>query len=212
MTADTQQTGTDKRVLALAAFIVVVIGGAIAGTGYFLTANKTVYIEDARVDAPVVELAPTTQGILRALNVNEGDIVPPNTAVAQVGVELIKSASGGLVIATHGDIGMLVNPGETVVEMIDPAQSRIVARIQEDKGLSDIKPGQVVRFTVDAFGGEEFTGIVDEVSPVSRSGDVVFSISDKRQEQDFDVKIKYDTAAHPLFKQGMSAKAWVYKE
>jgi multidrug resistance efflux pump len=94
--------------------------------------------------------------------------------------------------------------------MVDPSALRVVGEVQEDKGLKDMKVGQRVEFTVDAFGGKKFAGTIDEISPASQTSDVVFSVSDQRQEQNFDVKIKFDTAQHPELKQGMSAKIWVY--
>ena len=40
-----------------------------------------------------------------------------------------------------------------------------------------------------AFGSKEFSGIVDEISPTARTGDIVFSISSKREINEFNVKI-----------------------
>ncbi len=201
----------DRRVLVAAAFLLVVVGGGIAGAAYFAVAQKTVYIEKAHVSAPTVDLGPTVPGVLRSVFVSPNEVVPPNTVVAQVGNELIKSIDGGLVISTNDNLGKIVNPGETVVEMIDPAQLRVVGEVEEDKGLTSIKPGQPAAFTVDAFGGKTFVGTVDEVSPTAESGDVVFSISDKREQQSFDVKVRFDTIADSQLRNGMSAKIWVYK-
>ena len=96
--------------------------------------------------------------------------------------------------------------------MINKDQERIVGKIDENKGLSDIKIGQVATFTVDAFGGKKFEGIVDEVSPISNESGVVFNISDKRQIKQFNIKIRFDVDAHPEFKEGMSAKITIYKK
>ncbi len=206
-----EKKGLDRRVLVLAAFLVIVIGGGIAGAAYLAAASKTVYIDKSQIEAPVVDLGPGASGILKAVYVHEGDTIAPNTVVAQVGTELIKSQNGGLVITTNNNIGKSIGQNETVVAVIDPTQLRVVGQIAEDKGLVDIHAGQRAEFTVDAFGGQKYTGIVDEVAPSAESGDVVFNISDKRQEQDFDVKVRFDTAAHPELKNGMSAKIWVYK-
>lgn len=203
---------TDRRVYALAAFIVVVLGGGIAGLSYYAVSMRTVYIDKAQIQAPVVNLAPVSGGTLRGIYVTPGQIVPANTVVAQVGVELLKTSASGLVLSTEGDVGKLVPAGQTVVELIDPSALRVVGQVQEDKGLADIKVGDVASFTVDAFGSKKFTGVVDEIAPVSNAGDVVFSVSDKREEQDFDVKVKFDTTANPELKQGMSAKLWIYKQ
>lgn len=208
----TAQTGVKKRAIAIAAGTLLLVGGAIAGTTYFLVAQKTVYIEKATIEAPSVSLAPSAGGTLQNIDVNVGAFVPANTVVAQVGVSLIKTAAAGLITATHGDVGKYIAPGQTVVEMIDPAALRVVGSVQEDKGLADLQVGQVAEFTVDAYGSQKFVGVVDEIAPQASNGDVVFSISDKRQQQNFDVKIKYDTAKYPQLRQGMSAKIWVYKK
>ncbi|MBV9159531.1 MAG: HlyD family secretion protein [Candidatus Kaiserbacteria bacterium] len=204
--------GMDRRVLALAAFLVIVVGGGAAALSYYAVSNRTVYIENAKIEAPVADLAPARGGVLREFYVSPGQTIAPNTVVAQVGVELIKSTSGGLVLDTNGEVGKLIPAGQTVVEVIDPSALRAVGQVQEDKGLAEIKVGQPASFTVDAFGREQFTGVVDEVAPSSNQGDVVFSVSDKREEQNFDVKVKFNTSAHPELKQGMSAKIWIYKQ
>ena len=72
--------------------------------------------------------------------------------------------------------------------------------------------GQGIIFTVDAFGAEKFNGIVDEVRPTSRQGDVVFNISSQRQENEFNIKIRFDEKNYPQLKNGMSAKVWIYKD
>ncbi len=216
MTELTEHSTKEKKplnigVLGIAAFILIVIGGGVAVFAYIAATNKMVYIDLATISAPTVNLSPTTAGTLEDVYVAEGDTLLPNTVVAKVGNELLKSTAGGLVITANNNIGAQVNPGDSVVSMIDPTQLRVVGQVQENKGLTNIAVGDRAVFTVDAFGGEQFTGIVDEVSPTSQSSDVVFSVSNKRQEQNFDVKVRFDTSAYPQLKNGMSAKIWVYK-
>ena len=202
----------DRRVLAVAAFLIVVVGGGIGILAYLGVSSKTVYIENSSIQAPEVVLAPTVAGELRHTYVNVGDVIAPNTVVAQVGGELIKSTSGGLVVAARTDEGANIDAGVAVVTTIDPTQLRVVGSVQEDKGLTDIKVGAPASFTIDAFGSRKFTGTVEEISPTAQSGDVVFSVSDKREEQNFDVKVAFDVSANPELKNGMSAKLWVYKQ
>ena len=206
-----KQSNNNTRALIVAAALVIVVGGGIGALAYILSSSKTVYIENATIQAPVVDLSPTDAGTLNAVYVSAGDTVAPNTVVATVGTELIKTTSGGLIISTNNNIGKTVGPSDTVVEMIDPTQLRVIGQVQEDKGLADIQVGQQAEFTVDAFGSQKFTGVVDEVAPTSVSSDVVFNVSDQREEQNFDVKVRFDTTALPQLKNGMSAKLWVYK-
>lgn len=199
-------------VLAIAAFIVVVIGGGIGAFAYFAASSKTVYIDTAQIEAPLVDLSPTTSGVLNQVYVTEGETIPPNTIVAEVGTELIKSTAGGLVVTVNNQLGKQVSPTDVIVETIDPTQLRVVGQVQEDKGLVDIAVGDKASFTVDAFGSQQFEGVVDEVAPTAVSSDVVFNVSDQREEQNFDVKVQFNTTEYPQLKNGMSARIWVYKQ
>lgn len=198
--------------LMVAAGLVIVVGGAIAGLAYWGVSRNQIYIDKASVQAPTVVLSPTTAGTLNAVYVNVGDSVAANTVVAEVGTELLKSGpTGGVVVAENNNIGAQVAPGTAVVTIIDPTQLRIVGQVDENKGLADIAVGDRAAFTVDAFGGQKFEGVVDEVSPTSHASGVVFNISDQRQTQTFDIKIAFDESAYPGLKNGMSARIWIYK-
>jgi len=201
----------DTRILALSAFIVIAIGGSIVALTYLAVSSKTIYIEKSLIQAPVVKLTAAAPGILKQVYVSPGDIVPPNTVVAAVGTELIKTTQGGLIVSADNNVGKLLTSQDSIVDMVDPSQLRVVGQVDEDKGLKDIHVGQKAVFTVDAFGDRQFTGIVDEVSPTSHAGDIVFNISDKRQIQTFDVKVRFDQNDNPGFKNGMSAKIWIYR-
>ena len=191
-----------------------IAGLVLIGAGIFIylkISGGSIYIENSQVAAAKIDLASPVSGTLNAVYVNEGDQVNADTVVAQVGNALVKSKVSGLIIFAREDIGKIVAPGETIVSEIDPNDLRVVGRLAEDKGLKNVSVGMAAVFTVDAFGGKKYDGVVDEVSPTSRAGDVVFSISDKRQEQEFNIKVRFDLTAYPELKNGMSAKLWVYQ-
>ena len=184
----------------------------ILGTAYWKINSSRVYIDKSDVQAPQINLAPTAAGIVQHILVNVGDHVDANTVVAQVGNELLKTQTAGIIVSTNNSIGTLAAPGQTIVSMIDPSRLRVIGHVDEDKGLSDIHIGEPAVFTIDAFGSKQFNGVVDEVSSTARSTDVVFSISDKRPTQVFDVKIRFDQNLYPDIKNGMSARLWIYKQ
>jgi multidrug resistance efflux pump len=196
-------------VLALAAGLVLIGAGIFI---YLKISGGQVYIENSQLVADKIDLASPAGGTLNAVYVNEGDYVKADAVVAEIGNALVKSKVDGLIVSTRSDIGKLVAPGETIVSEIDPNDLRVVGRLPEDKGLKNVSVGMRAVFTVDAFGGKKYDGVVDEVSPTSRAGDVVFSISDNRQEQEFNIKVRFDLAAYPELKNGMSAKLWVYRD
>jgi multidrug resistance efflux pump len=200
---------TQRRTIITTSAIALVIACAAASIIYWKTNYHQVYIDKANIVAPSISLAPHTAGTLEAVYVHEGDEVAANMPVARVGTELITSTIAGLITNVPNTIGAQVPAGQAVVTMIDPTQLRVVGQLDEDKGLSAVAVGDAVTFTVDAFGSQKFVGVVDEVSPTSKSSDVVFNISDQRQVNQFDIKARFDISTYTNFKNGMSARMWI---
>lgn len=188
------------------AIIIVILGAAIV----WKSLSSTITIKNSQILAPTINIGPQAAGILQAVYVKPGDHVTADQPIAQVGGETLSTQVAGIITSTTNTPGQVFQPGTPVVTMIDPTQLRVVGTIAEDKGLSEIKKGQPVAFTVDAMGNKTFTGEVDEVEPTANQSGVVFNISDERQIQKFDIKVRYDVNAHPEFLNGMSAKITVY--
>lgn len=183
---------------------------ALGGFLYLKSTSAYVLIEKSQVSAPIISIGPESAGILSEVYVKAGDVVNVGEPVARVGSEILYAKVAGMVLSTQNTPGQVFMAGAQVISMIDQSQLRIVGKLDEDKGLSRIKVGDNTTFTVDAFGNQVFEGIVNEVSPTSDQSSVVFSISDKREVKQFDIKIRYDIGLHPEFKNGMSAKIKVY--
>ncbi len=199
------------RSIMIVVLVIFVIVASVIGLLYINVLSKRVYVDKSEIDASQIALSSKSGGILEELFVKEGDKISADAVVARVGNELVKSKDSGLVISRQDEIGKYFNPGEAIVTMIKPSDLRVVGRLEEDKGLKDVKIGQRVFFEVDAFGTQQYEGIIDEVSPTSRPSDVVFNISDQRQENEFNVKARFNLSDYPELKNGMSAKMWIYK-
>jgi multidrug resistance efflux pump len=195
-------------VQSLASF--VVIFGLLGAFLFWQTQKNTVFIENSDLEAPVINLSPTMPGVLNALYVKEGDRVPANTEVALVGSQIISTQDGGIVSSAPQVLGSYFSPGQTVVSVVNDSEMKVVGQIEETKGLKNIAAGQRATFTVDAFPGKTYEGVVDEVSAVSDDTGVVFDISDQRPVKKFDVKVRFNVADYPELKSGMSAKITVY--
>ncbi len=200
-----------ENIWVMTGLLAVVILGGTAGVAYYFISIGRVYTDKADVEAAVTTISPGAPGILQEVYVNIGDIVGPDTVVARVGNELLKTTASSVITNTDTAFGTTVSPSTPVVQVVNPNDLRVVAHIDEDKGLSSIKVGQQVTFTLDAFGSRTFQGIVDEISPTARQTNIVFNISDKRQINQFDIKIRFDVNAYPEIKNGMSAKVWIYQ-
>ncbi len=201
-----------RRRLMLYGGIGALILAAAGVYAYTLVSSREVVISSSMISAPIIELSPVSGGRLDAVYANVGDVLPAHTPVARVGTEVIETKVAGLIVQVHATLGAQIAPGQSVVEMIDPSQLRVVGKLDENKGLAQIQVGDPVTFTVDAFGGKVFKGVVDEVAPTSNQSGIVFNISNQRQTQQFDVKARFDTNAYPELKNGMSARMYVYPQ
>ena len=177
---------------------------------FWQEANNTVSIENSNIEAPIINLAASMPGTLNALYVKEGDVVSANSEVALVGSQIISTEDGGIVSSAPVVLGSYFSPGQTVVSIVNTAEMSVVGQIAETKGLDRIKVGQRATFSVDAFSGKTYEGVVSEISPVSDDTGVLFNISDQRPIENFDVKVTFNIASYPELKSGMSAKITVY--
>lgn len=189
---------------------VVVIFGLLAVFLFWQTNRSEISIENSYLDAPIVNLTPTSPGTLNALYVKEGDKVQANSQIALVGSQIIYTKEGGIVASAPIVLGSYFSPGQTVVSIVNDQKMRVVGKIDETKGLDSIKVGQRATFTVDTFPSNKYEGVVDEISPVSNNSGVLFSISDKRPVNKFNVYVTFDVSKYPELKSGMSAKLLVY--
>ncbi len=191
--------------------ILIVMTAVIGGYLYLQDLGSRIYIEKAEISGQVISISSPVSGTIDKFYVSEGDRVANGQRLALVGNETVYARTNGLVIWINNAPGQMTGPSSPLVKMIDTDDMRLVGRVQEDKGLKDIRPGQRVTFTVDAFGDKKYEGFVDSIGMSAREGDIVFSISDKRQEREFEVKALFDAQAYPELKNGMSAKMWIVK-
>ena len=158
--------------------------------------SSYVSIDEGTISAPIISISPETPGVLEKVYVNVGDEVEAGQQLAQVGAETITAKVSGIIIYTSDTPGQYFTYASPVIKMVNKDELRLIGTIKEDAGFSDIRIGDTATFTLDAFPGKEFTGIVDEISATSKDSSVVFSISDKREVKEFT--------------NGMSAKIKVY--
>lgn len=177
---------------------------------FWQSIRNTVYIENSHLEAPIINLSPTVPGVLNALYVKENDKVLANTQIALVGSQIIYTKNDGIVSYAPSVLGAYFSLGQIVASVVNEEEMKVVGEVEETKGLSEIAKGQSVVFSVDAFPGKTYSGVVDEVSPTSVETGVVFSISDKRPIKKFNVKVKFNVSDYPELKNGMSAKITVY--
>jgi len=195
-------------VLSVASFIVIF--GLLGLFLFWQESSNSVFIENSNLEAPIINLAPSSSGVLNALYVKEGDTVQPNSPVALVGSQTISTGDGGLVSSAPAVLGSYFSPGQTVVSIVNVSEMKVVGQLEETKGLNKILVGQRATFSVDAFPGKTYEGVVDNISAAADDTGVTFDISDQRPVEKFDVEVSFNVADYPELKSGMSAKITVY--
>lgn len=194
------------RVLLTVFLVVLMVGVYLV----YQAREGRVFIDDSLVQDPISSIAPATPGKLTELDIYESETVKKGDPIAVVNGTTLYADTNGLIIMANNQIGSIVSSQNPVAQMIDLSNMRIAGTIDENKGLSDIRVGQVVSFTVDALPGKIFSGFVDEISPSAKQTQATFSISSERPTQQFVVYARFDAAKYPQIKNGMSAKMTVY--
>ncbi len=173
--------------------LLAVIGGGI----YWYVSSKTVYIDQSVIQAPVINLSPTTSGPLQAVFVNVGDIVTANQPIARVGDEIVESKTSGEIVSVDKNIGEFENAlsGQAVVAtMVDPDPAPRRGPLGREQGAWRAwQVGDVAKFTVDTFGSKVYYGVVDEVGQTSQVS-VTSNIFNQRPVNEFNVYVRFDPA------------------
>ena len=96
-------------------------------------------------------------------------------------------------------VGQLVNPGQTLVSIVDKGERWIEANYKESQ-LPHIKVGNKVKFTADAVPGVAYTGTVERISDATGSAFSLIPIDNAtgnfvKVEQRVTVRIKLDNNA-----------------
>jgi multidrug resistance efflux pump len=200
------QNKTALRITGIVALAVLLAGAYL----YVLKTNGRIFIDKSVISAPVITVSPSISGKVTEISVKEGQTVETGDTLAVVGSETLRSDMDGLIISAADVTGSSVNQATPLIQMIRPVNMRVTGTIDEDKGLKNLRVGQVVSFTVDALPGKSYWGYIDEISPSAVAPAFAFSTSTERPTQQFTVYAKFNAAAYPDLKNGMSAKMTVY--
>lgn len=190
--------------------IVLAVVFLAAGYVMYQKISDRIFIDDSLIQAPIITISPSGSGKVQEIDVTEGQQVQKGDTLAVVGSETLHANTDGLIISASNVTGSTVSPATSLVQMIQPVDLRVAGTLDENKGLNEIKVGQVVSFTVDAYPGKTYWGYVDEISPTAKTSQLSFSISSERPTQQFVVYAKFNATKYPEIKNGMSAKMTVY--
>lgn len=188
-----------RNIIIIAIIIVALIGGG--GIIYYYNYQNSHFIstDDAQVSADMVTVTPQLNGGIKSWNVKPGDTVTKGqvlgsqetdtmlssmastlttpqaeqAAAAQLSSKAdIKSPIDGKVIQSNAVVGQMAATSTGVAVVADTADAYITASIKE-VDISDVKVGQSVSVSIDAFKGKTFDGKVENIGQAAES---VFSL------------------------------------
>jgi Multidrug resistance efflux pump len=116
---------------------------------------------------------------------------------------VIKSPTNGQVLYRHVELGQVVNPGTTMVTVLDPNDLWIKIYVPEAK-LSQVKVGGTALITVDSYPGKTFKGTVQYVSNQAEFTPKNVQTKEERTTTVFAVKLSL-TEGKGQLKAGMPA-------
>jgi len=87
-------------------------------------------------------------------------------AALQLSYTQVVAPVSGVVSKKNVEVGQLVQPGEPLMSVVPMDDIWITANLKETE-VADVKPGDPVDITADAYGGKHFTGKVESISPAT---------------------------------------------
>lgn len=87
-------------------------------------------------------------------------------AALNVSYVMITAPASGVVSKKSVEIGQLVQPGQPLMSIVPLEDVWITANLKETQ-IANVKAGDLVEFTVDAYSGMDFKGHVESLSPAT---------------------------------------------
>jgi membrane fusion protein (multidrug efflux system) len=89
-----------------------------------------------------------------------------DNARLQLSYARITAPAAGVIAKRNAETGALVQPGQSLMSIVPDREVWVTANLKETQ-LANIRTGDPVEFTVDAYPGRKFTGRVESLSPAT---------------------------------------------
>lgn len=157
--------------IGLIVIVVLALVAAAAFTlSYVLDARNYVSTDNAQIDGTQIPIVAPTGGTLVGWTGLQGAVLRRDQVVGRVELDggyvrpqrSIRAPAAGTVAMNNTTEGAYVTAGTQLAVAYDPSDVYVTARVDETD-IDDVRPGQRVDLTVDAYAGRTFTGSVREV-------------------------------------------------
>lgn len=176
-----------KLIILIIVLAFVLIGGVSAGAYYFYELQNYVTTDDAKVQGDLMSIGSAAAGKLVSWTPNVGDTVQKGATIGRVetlparpdaapGTIDIVAPADGTVIDSKAVKDQIVAPGMPLAMTTDLNKLYVTANFTETD-INDIKPGQNVTITIDAFPDTTFDGTVERIGLATNSALSLFPSS-----------------------------------
>jgi len=163
-----KKKGKNKIIIVLALTLILAAG---VGLGFYFILRSANYVvtENARVTATLIHITPTMPGRLERYTIYEGRYVMENEILGWLeNGESFRSPLNGIVVRSFAVQDQVVSPLEPLAVIADLNSIHIQANIEETN-ITQLRRGQPVSVTVDAFGRRQLSGIVSEIGWITNA-------------------------------------------
>ncbi|HEY6425055.1 MAG TPA: HlyD family efflux transporter periplasmic adaptor subunit [Pseudonocardiaceae bacterium] len=158
------------RIGLIVILVLALVAAGAFGVSYFLNARNYVTTDNAQIDGDKILLNAPTSGTLQDWRATLGTVLYKDEIVGRIKIPggfaqplmSIRSPSDGTVAVDDGVSGGFVTAGTQLGVAYDFAKIYVTARVDETD-IKQVRVGQPVDMTVDAFSNAQLTGYVREI-------------------------------------------------
>jgi multidrug resistance efflux pump len=152
--------------LVVIVLIALVAGGLFAAT-YIIDTRNYVSTDNAQIDGDKISVNAPAGGTLVDWTGTQGTLLTKDQVVGRIKIQggfaqpelPIRAPADATVVVDNGVEGAFVPAGTALAVAYDFSKTYVTARVDETD-INDVRPGQQVDMTVDAFSGITLTGTV----------------------------------------------------
>jgi multidrug resistance efflux pump len=172
----TQRLPRASRILFAVVAVLSVLEIAAFGGTYLGYSRHYVSTDNAQVDGDQLVIRAPISGSLTDWSADPGEAITPNEAVGRIEPDgsgprpkhPIRSPGAGVIAVNDVHEGDYVNAGTELAVAFDPASVYVTARVP-DTEVGDVRPGQQVDVSLDAYPGVPVHGVVQFVQSSTAS-------------------------------------------
>ena len=158
------------KIRLLVILVIAVLAAAAFGVYYIFNTSNYVTTDNAQIDGNQISINAPATGTLIDWRGQQGTELHKNAPVGRIEIQsgyvqpqlVIRSPADGTVAVDNGVEGSFVTAGTQLAIAYDSSGVFVTARVKETD-IDRVQVGRAVDISVDAFPGEQLTGIVAEV-------------------------------------------------